>query len=247
MIYSKKRWLNEIIESLKEIASEEFQEKGWVKGEIHDYCRFAGTICGIYEYAHLEDFIDNYAKKFELSDQQIQKLDQLRHALNAYVDKNGCYEEPEIILKDQEWHKIRQLAQECLRALHVEKYLDPSKDIPKKSLLYSIYHLTTPKSLERIWIEERKQGTNPFLESMDKFFHDPAYKTKDIIEHFRDYEVTEEQQRCLVKLYDVLKTYWEKKKNEENLRKILDDPEWHQIQSLAKEVLTAFDFELDED
>ncbi len=239
-MFPKKRWLEEIISCLKEIASAEFQEKGWVKGEIHDYCRFAGTICCLYEDFHFEYFIEQYAEKFGLSAQQIRKLDQLRNALNAYIDKHGCYEEPNLIVKDPEWIKIRMLAKECIEALGIQKYLDPSKKIPKEALLHLISNFESTKLQERIWIKERNPGKNPFREWMEKFFNSYAYKTQEIITHFRDYEITEEQQRYLVRLYDTLKPYWEKMKGEEDLRKVLEDPEWHYIQSLSREVSNAF-------
>jgi hypothetical protein len=235
-----KRWFRNIIDTLKLIASAEFQEKGWVKGEVHDYCCFSETICGLYNDMCFEDFIDHDAKEFGLTTHQIEKLDQFRKALNAYLDKHGSYEDHEVIVRDPEWHKIRQLAKECLEALLVRKYLDPSKEIPKESLLSLISDFAFPKFQKRVWIEERRPGKNPFREMMERFFHSNACKTKEIIEQYKDYEVTEEQQRYLIKLYDTLKLYWEKNKDEEDLRKILDEPEWHQIQALSGEILKIF-------
>lgn len=247
-MYSKERWLKEITDPLKEIASIEFQDKGWIKGEIHAYCRFAGTICRLYEDAFFEDFIDNQAKTFGLSDHQIKKLDQLRNALNAYVDKHGCYEEPDIIVKDPEWHKIRQLAKESLDAFYISNYLDPSKKIPKEALLHLISYFVSPEFQERVWFREKRPNENPFREWMEKFFFSSAHKTKEIIEHFREYEITEEQQCYLIKLYEMLKLYWEKRRDEENLQIIFQDPEWHQIQSFSDEVLKMFNWkDLDED
>lgn len=228
--------------SLKQIASAEFQEKGWVKIENYDYCSFSETLCKLFDDANFEDFIDNDAKTFGLSDHQIGKLDQLRNSINSYVDKRGCYVEPEFIVKDPEWHNIRQLAKECLEAFHISNYLDPSKAIPKEALLYLISNFSSSKYQERVWVLENRSHENLFREWMKDFFYATDYKTKEIIENFRDYEINEEQQRYLVKLYDTLKLYWDKKKGVEDLNEILQDPEWHQIQALSAEVLKVLDW-----
>ncbi len=234
---SKKRRIANIMSCLKQIASSEFQEKGWVKIEVHDYCSFAETLSKLFDDDYFEDFIDNEAKEFGLTDRQIKKLDQLRNSINAYVDKHGCYREPELIVKDPEWIKVRQLAKEALEVFHISNYLDPSKTIPKESLLSLISCFVSPIFQKRVWIEQRRPNKNPFREWMNDFFYSTAYKTNEIIEHFQDYDITEEQQKYLVKLYDTLKLYWEKKKDVEDLNEILQDPEWHQIQDLSAEVL----------
>lgn len=60
------------------------------------------------------------------------------------------------------------------------------------------------------------------------------------LKHARE---TDEQVKKLQELYEILKAYYEKVKDEENLQKILDDPEWQRIQTLAKEIVILFGFE----
>lgn len=232
--------INDITDALKQIASSEFQEKGWIKGEVHDYCSFDETLSILYEGCWFEDFIDKESKSFGLSDHQIRILDQLRKAINAYVDKYGNSQVPEFVVNNPEWHKIRQLAKECLEAFHIYKYLDPSKKIPKESLLHLISYFVSPEFQERVWFREKRPNENPFREWMEKFFFSSAHKTKEIIEHFREYEITEEQQCYLIKLYEMMKLYWEKRRDEKDLQIIFQDPEWHQIQSFSAEVLKMF-------
>lgn len=236
----KELWLKNITDSIKEIASLEFQEKGWVRNEIHDYCTFVETACGFFQDDDIENFLNEYAKPFGLSDFQIKKIDQLRIAFDSYTNEHGCYEDPAIIIKDPEWIKIRGMAQEALKALGIERYLDPSKDILKSGLLYRIDDIADKKSQQRIWIDERRPGYNPFQNIIKSFFE--TYKTKKILENYKDYEITDPQRESLAKLYDELERYRLKAEGEEDLEKILKDPEWHQIQDLAKEVMKAFDF-----
>lgn len=244
---SKEQWTNDIIQFLKQIASEEFQEKGWVKGEIHDYCRFASTICGLFELSDFDDFIDQYAAQFGLNEQQIMKLDMLRNALNDYITEHGCYQEPETVINDPEWIRIRKLAKEALESLHVGKYLDPAKALPKEALLSLISRFARSRFQQRAWVEERRPGKNPFRIQMMNFFNSYVYKTQEIIDHYKDYEITAVQKNSLVAFYQILKSYWEKHYTEEDITKILKDPEWHHIQALAAELLITFQWKSPEE
>jgi|SRR5579872_3420679 len=236
----KELWIENIIEFLKQIASEEFQVKGWVLGEVHDYCTFVETMCGLFDSSNFEEFIDCRAHEFGLSDEQIKMLDQIRKALNAYDRKHGCYQDPAIIIKDPEWLKIRQMARDVLRALNVGKHLDPSKSIIKEAFIHTIYEISRPEFQERIWIKERRPGKNQFRELVKAFF--VTYKGDEILKIPNEYEITQKQQQILSQLYNKLREYEEKIGDEENLSKILADPEWHHIQQLAKEALNVLEF-----
>ncbi|MGE5195887.1 MAG: hypothetical protein ACM3JI_00985 [Anaerolineae bacterium] len=239
-MFPKEFWLENIIDPLKEIASTEFQEKGWVKAEIHPYCRFADTISRLYENGFFEEFISDYAKDFGFTQNQIQKLDKLCKALNNFIDLHGCYEEPDILIEDPEWHKIREMAKDALKALNIEKYLDPSKSIFKDCLLYRTNNIAGLENQKSFWIKERSFERNPFQELLDAFFY--TCKAGEVIAHYKDYEMTDEQYRILKLFYDHLFVYKEKKGKEEDLQKILNDPEWHHIQVLAHKALKIFEF-----
>lgn len=233
-------WFKNIVEYLKQIASAEFQEKGWIRNEIHDYCTFVETMCGLFDDSNFQNFIDKYAKPFGLSGDQINKLDKIRNALNDYDAKHGCYEDPSIIVKDPEWLEIRKMAKDALNSLGITKYLDPSRSMFKDSLLYTIDDIRNKDSQERVWIKERRPNDNPFQDLMDSFFS--VAKAKMVIDNYKDYEINDDQSVLLKSLYDALYKYKEVHEKEENLQKILDDPEWQKIQSLAGEIVKAFDF-----
>lgn len=229
-----------IVDCLKQIASAEFQEKGWVRNEIHDYCTFVETMCGLYDDSNFEQFIDERAKEFGLSDHQISKLDKIRNALNDYDAKHGCYGDPAIIVKDPEWLAIREMAKDALTSLGIVKYLDPSKDIFKITLLYTIDDINDKVTQERFWVNERRQNDNPFQDLLNSFFQ--VAKAKMVIDNYKDYEITDAQSVLLKNLYDALYKYKEAHEKEENLQNILDDPEWQKVQALAGEIVKAFDF-----
>ena len=236
---TKDVWIGNVVTFIKQIASAEFQEKGWVKNEIHDYCTFVETMCGLFDDSNFDDFIDEKAAEWGYSEEQIKKLDKLRCALNVFDAEHGCYEDPVIIVKDPDWLKIRELAKDALKSLGIEKYLDPSKSIFKESLLNRIYYLTDPDVKER-WCMQERGSEQLFDEYMNSMFK--KCKFSEVVAHYKDYEITDNQAQVLRKFYDVLKVYQAKNKDTQDFRKILADPEWHQIQALAGEVIQAFDY-----
>jgi hypothetical protein len=232
-------WIHNVIESLKEIASAEFQEKGWVKNEVHDYCTFVETMCGLFDDSNFDEFIDEKAADWGYTEEQIDKLDKLRDALNAFDAEHGCYEDPAIIVKDPDWLKIRELAKDALKSLGIEKYLDPSKSIFKDSLLNGIYYLTDPGTQAR-WCMQEKASEQLFDELLNGMFK--KCKFSEVVAHYKDYEITDDQAQALRGFYQALKAYREKTQDARTIREVLNDPEWHQIQALAGEVVKAFDY-----
>lgn len=237
---SKDIWIENIVNSLKEIASAEFQEKGWVKNEIHDYCTFVETMCGLFDDSNFDEFIDQKAPEWGFSHEQIKKLDKLRCALNAYDAEHGCYEDPALIIKDPEWLKIRELAKDALKSLGIEKYLDPSKSIFKDLLLSRIYSISDC-IIQDSWCLQEGDPKPIFEELMNGIFK--TCKIAEIIARYKDYEITDNQIQVLRRFHDALKAYREKTQNFQNFRKIVEDPEWQHIQALAQEVVKVFEYE----
>lgn len=239
MVTPKDLWIHNVIESLKQIASAEFQEKGWVKDEIHDYCCYIETIAGLKQEGLFDEFVDEKAKDFGFSEEQIKKLDQFRKAIYTFDSKYGGWEDPKTIISDPDWLKIRELAKDALKSLGIEKYLDPSKSIFKDSLLNRIYYLTDPDAKER-WCMQERASDQLFDELLNGMFK--KCKFSEVVTHYKDYEITDDQAQTLRKFYEALKAYREKQKDPRDIREIFNDPEWHQIQALAGKVVKAFNY-----
>jgi hypothetical protein len=234
-------WLKNITDSIKQIASAEFQEKGWIRNEIHDYCTFVETMCGLFDDSDFENFVDVKAAEWGFSDKQIMNFDILRRALNAYDEKYGCYQDPSFIVKDPEWLKIRELAKDALKSLGIVHYLDPSKDIPKSSLLNHIYWISKPEVLGQWSMKESQSRDSRFDELIDNMFR--INKFEEVIAHYKDYEITENQFKPLYNFFKALKNFREKINKRLQFEKILEDPEWHHIQALAADVIKVFEYE----
>lgn len=237
---SKKVWLENIVDPLKEIASAEFQEEGWVRGEIYDSCSFADTISRLFDDGCLDDFVNKHAKELGFSDEQIQKLDEIYTALSHYTDKNGCYKDPLLIINDPEWLKIRVIAQDALRALHVEKYLDPSKQVLRDSLLYAVDNIANLDLQMLFRFQDADAEKNLITDLVENFFG--VAKAAQIIANHKDYELTEDQCRALEPFYQALLTYKNMKYKPGDLERIVSSHEWQQTQNLARKVLRTFNF-----
>lgn len=236
---TKDLWIWNIVQYLKQIASEEFQYRGWVKNEIHKYCTFIETCCGLFDDINIAGFFE-HAKEFGLSDIQYDKIFDACKAFKDFSEKFDGYENPLLIVKDPELPQIRQLAQNALISMGITRYLDPSKQIFRDSLLRNIYWISSQEIQQRIWVIDKNMKIDPFEELMEGFFI--TSKASMVIRNYKDYEITENQVAKLQELYNHLETYREKTKSEHDLQKILDDPEWQRIQDLAKQIVTLFEF-----
>jgi hypothetical protein len=232
-------WIGNVVQYLKQIASEEFQYKGWVNNEIHEYCTFVETCCGLFDDIDIEGFFE-HAKEFGFSDIQYDKIFDACKAFKDFSEKYSGYEDPLIIVKDPEFPKVRQLAQEALESMGITYYLDPSKQIFKDMLLSRIYWISDPEMQKRTSFMETSAKTNPFEELMHGFFN--TAKASTIILNHKDYEITDDQVIKLKDLYQLLEAYREKVIGKDDLQEILDDPKWHQIQALADDIVKLFDY-----
>jgi hypothetical protein len=238
---SRERAIEDIIDFIKQIASKEFQERGWVKGEVHDYCSYLDTITILFNDCFFEEYIDDPENELGFTENQLFLLRGLRDMLNDFDNYYGGWEDPKKIITDPRWLKIRSKAQEVLKAFGVESYLDPSKEIVKDSLLTLIHKLANPIRQKELWIDNKRPSSKPFEEFLDDFYR--TSRANEVITQYKDYEITEPQVEALKTLYMNLDRYKDKIVDTNDLQKILDDPEWHEIQKLAKEVIKIFNYQ----
>ncbi len=106
-----------------------------------------------------------------------------------------------------------------------------------KSLLDTIRTIADEEYQEQVWI--KKLATlSDFDETMCHFFDDCS--SDDIINYPKKYGITPAQHNKLIKLYNALRTYSDDSAGIES--EVMQDPEWHKIRSIAKEVLIEFNY-----
>ncbi|GAB4191072.1 MAG: hypothetical protein Tsb0015_12780 [Simkaniaceae bacterium] len=113
----------------------------------------------------------------------------------------------------------------------------------KKKFLNDI--LTTIKYIFDFKIEKKMSKTD-FFSFADTFFENlindfDDYAIKYILKNYEKYGISYKQYKILKKFYENLEKYSEEL-NWDNAEEIFNNPKWHEIQAMAKEVLTAFHY-----
>ena len=107
-----------------------------------------------------------------------------------------------------------------------------------ESCLKVIAGIADKEYQRRVWILGEGEKIDDFDETACNFFQDG----NGIINHYKDFEVTDKQQHLLVKLRDAFEEFCEGPALKYCLpQEFLATPEWQNITEIAQETLQAFD------
>ncbi len=112
-----------------------------------------------------------------------------------------------------------------------------------KGLSHVIWTITNAEYQERVWINGLGPECGSFEETICNFFDD--YNAEEILNNYKDYNITFKQYQILLKLYKLLDKYSDEAMSYSdfiNPEVIIKDKKWKKIQKLAKEVLKAFNY-----
>lgn len=236
-------WINNIISCVKEIASKEYQEKAWIKNEIHWPCSMEELACSLFDDCFIDEFINEKADEFKLSRKQKSTLTTLVNTFDKYLDKPEIYfprRPPKIdeskVLADPEWRQIQKKAQKVLKAFGKIKYEPEDKEWCLGYILHSISRYADIEDQKRMWIEKSE-----IFFSTPRDMHDALFEHCEF-DYFMDeyaekFGLTKQQIEALNRFRCQLKATPFATVDYENL---LHHPEWQKLQFLAKEVGEAF-------
>lgn len=110
-------------------------------------------------------------------------------------------------------------------------------DINRKQILTSfletIEDISDKEYQRRVWI----RGEGPEVDSYDDAVNYYFIECDSILEHYKDFGITESQFQLLKTFRDRFRIFTD----ENNWpQKFIDSPEWEEITEIAKEVLKAF-------
>lgn len=108
-------WVNAIREQIKYIGDVDFQRKSWFGEDPTLQSSPTEIVNGLYDVA-FEEFITEV--KGKLSSTVIESLSRLDNMLEEYEPPEVT---PESILQDENWHKIVNHANHCLRIWAMEE------------------------------------------------------------------------------------------------------------------------------
>ena len=113
---SYEHWLARIVAAAQNIASDEFQRDAWFPGG-HAVSSPDEIYQVLIEDCTFDLFFETYGKSF--NEEQQRSWKRLRNALQEYYDKLPASPDPNLVLNDPEWHTVRKIAQEFVRAFSV--------------------------------------------------------------------------------------------------------------------------------
>ena len=117
----KNLWIRNILSCVEEIADKDYQERAWLRYEVHKPCSLEEMMCSLFDDCFIEEFLNEKADEFGLSSEQKTLLSDLVNALDKYDENPEIYtptvpsgiDESKVLI-DPEWHRIQKIAQKVL-------------------------------------------------------------------------------------------------------------------------------------
>lgn len=107
-----------------------------------------------------------------------------------------------------------------------------------ESFLDAIVGISDKEYQRRVWILGEGPECDDFTETTCHFFEEGD----DILEKYKDFGISSEQNDLLVKLRDQFDQFVKGPRPSYLPQEFIDTPEWAKIMSLAKDVLKAFHY-----
>jgi hypothetical protein len=113
MAMDRETWLTHILEAIRDLADEDYQERVWVRGEGSEVDSSTEAVCRLIDDYDLPTFLVEAAKKAWISKHQLTALEKLDAALTCYAI-NGEDAGDATRIQTPERQRIRKLAKATL-------------------------------------------------------------------------------------------------------------------------------------
>jgi hypothetical protein len=113
---------------------------------------------------------------------------------------------------------------------------DKDRNYILNEYLRNISHISDKEYQIRVWIEGLGLEVNDFDETVCHFFDDGD----PILKNYKEYKITDIQCHLLKEFRDEFRVFAD---GNDLPEEFIDSPEWAKIMDLAKDVLTAFNFQ----
>ncbi|MBU6383653.1 MAG: hypothetical protein KGQ49_02665 [Verrucomicrobia bacterium] len=240
---AKNMWIDRILSCIKEVASREYQERAWIKHEMHTPCSLEELICSFFDDCFIREFINEKMDEFKLSTTQKLYLSDFVSAFDQYTDRSDiyCSRSPLKIdalkvLSDPEWRKIQKMAQKVLGAFEDMKYDPANREDWLNSIFSGISHYSDVEEQKKMWVNRSETFFYTPRDLYDRLF---MYADFDSFMdgYVEEIGLTEQQVEALKKFYAQIQITPFKTAEYEG---ILDDPQWKNLQTIARETLAKF-------
>lgn len=73
----KNLWIHNILNCVKKIANRDYQERAWLRHEVHWPCSFEEMMCSLFDDCSIKEFMNEKVNEFDLSFLQKRTLNNL--------------------------------------------------------------------------------------------------------------------------------------------------------------------------
>ena len=180
------------IKIISHVADREYQNRIWIRAvgpDCEDYDEFIN-----YFFSESESIIKGY-KNFGITDAQCLLLAKFIKEIENF-DRSDRDRLPEQFLRSAAWKKIMGIANDILKAFGKElPVVAEDKEEVLKRFIANIAHATDEEYQEKFWIQKLEPKRDNFYTFVTQFYYDSDH----ILENYRDFGLTDEQHRLLIK------------------------------------------------
>lgn len=110
-------WLNAIVAVLEELASQEFQERVWLRGEGPEVSSYEEAVNRFFDDYATNELIDVEWRQAGLTDDERKILATFRDTLDEFNELVPVLPHPREVLGNSKWPRVRRAAQDALNEL----------------------------------------------------------------------------------------------------------------------------------
>jgi hypothetical protein len=243
-----KKWTNDIIGIIAQLADLDFQKKAWIEGKTWLSISLDETSCQLYDDSSFRHFLKECANENWLTEPLLEKLKKFDTDFNKYIDDHSTHYYAVLEMQtDPEWHKIQRFAHEILEDfktlgyhppdLTKLPYLDP---IQVNIMVKIIAHISDLEEQKKTWMEGKRLLPTTFAEVVGEFYNDSKFRKlieEREKEHWFRQSVIDNLKKFNIEFQIYLEKHGAQNIDEIDLRKNSD---WLKIQCFTREILGEF-------
>ncbi len=229
---AKKQILMSVLETIRGISDKKYQERVWIRGEGPEVDDFDETCCNF--FGDGEPLLESY-KDFGLTESQYFVLEKFRDKFRSFSD--GHYHPLEFI-ETPEWAEIMNLAKEVLKLFNYPRQIDNQM---LAGFIKNAKKFCAMAAQEKMQICAEEFKCEDLYQSIFEMLAEDC-----ILKDRNNIGITEDKFKLLKNLSRVLRNFVDKYEIDSAkkiTKKLMDVPEWREINHMSQMVVQAFDLE----
>lgn len=245
---NKNLQIKNILGVIQNIASTFYQERAWIKGEIHWPTTLEELYSQLFDDCAVREFIQTSAKKHNLSHEKIKSLktfveafEEFEYRSDIQSDLNPSYIDSEKVIVNPHWQHIKELAAVVLNTFGEIKYELKDKEWWLPYIISGVESLANAREQKSKWTNNNGKAFYSTPKDMYEYLF--IYNDFDIFidKYANEFGCSKVQVEALTQLRSALKQADSLLAIEPT--QLLTTPVWQNIQIIAYKTLLAFNEE----